>query len=135
MKKTLQNIGLNSENSIVIGSGILQALGVRKSEDIDLVVSQETYDSLKKSGKFTVTRNRGREIIVNDMFEIGTDWVVLGKLYGLEELKDNSIVIDGVRYITIRFLYKVKKNWLSQNNVRKKDIEDVELIKKYLGEL
>lgn len=59
MKKTLQKLSLNPDNSIVIGSGILQALGIRKSKDIDIVATQEIYDSLKKTGEFTISKNHG----------------------------------------------------------------------------
>ncbi len=127
MRKILQKLDLNPNNSIVIGSGILQALKIRKSKDIDLVVTQKIYDSLKDSGKFTVLRNHGREVLTNDIFEIGTSWRVLGKPYRFEDFANDSTVIDGVRYITLGFLYRAKKSWLSQ-----KDIDDVELIEEYL---
>lgn len=135
MKKTLQELGLNQDNSIVIASGILEALGIRKSKDIDIVANQEVYDSLKKSGQFNATKNHGREILADDKFEIGTSWTVLGKSHKLEDFIDKSIIIDGVRYITINFLYKAKKSWLLQKNVRQKDIEDVKLIEKYISKL
>ena len=41
LAKKLRELGLNADNAIVIGSGILQALGIRKSNDIDLVVTPE----------------------------------------------------------------------------------------------
>ena len=73
MKKVLQKLGLKPNNSIVIGSGILQALGIRKSKDIDIIVTQEIYDSLKKTGKFDVLQNHDRESLKGGFFEIGTD--------------------------------------------------------------
>ncbi len=135
MGKTLERLGLNPDNSIVIGSGILQALGIRKSRDIDLVVTQEIYTSLKKSGNFKIVESHSREILKDDLFEIGTDWNVLGKSYSFEDFDNNSIIIDGVRYITLDFLYRAKKSWLHQKNVRQKDIEDVRLIELYTTEI
>lgn len=135
MKKTLQKLGLNQDNSIVIGSGILEALGIRKSKDIDIVASQEIYDSLKKSGQFNVAENHGRKILADDKFEIGTNWTVLGKSYKFEDFIGKSIIADGVRYITLNFLYKAKKSWIRRKNARQKDIEDVKLIEKYMGKL
>lgn len=135
MKKTLQELGLNQDNSIVIGSGILETLGIRKSKDTDIVASQKIYDSLKKSGQFNVTENHGCEILADDKFEIETSWAVLGKSYRFEDFIDKSIIVDGVRYITLNFLYKAKKSWIRRKNARQKDIEDVKLIEKYMGQL
>lgn len=135
MKSMLQKLGLNPDNSVVIGSGILQALGIRNSKDIDLVTSQEMFDSLSKSGNFSVTKNHGRNILKDDLFEIGTEWNVLGKSYKFENFLDDSIVIEGVRYITLDFLLKAKKSWINEGSARKKDIEDVKLIEKYIKNL
>lgn len=135
MKKTLQKLGLNQDNSIVIGSGILEALGIRKSKDIDIVASQKIYNSLKKSGQFNVAENHGREILADDKFEIGTSWTVLGKSYRFKDFIGKSIIVDGVRYITLNFLHKAKKSWIRRKNARQKDIEDVKLIEKYMGKL
>src|SRR5258708_35497243 len=132
MKNNLYELGLNSNNSIVIGSGILKALKIRQSKDIDLVVTFEVYNFLKRTGKFRVTENHSREILVNNKFEIGTNWVVLGKSYEFKDFMKDSLIIDGIRYITLDFLYEAKKSWLEHADVRPKDIKDVELIENYL---
>ena len=41
IKNKLIELGLNSENAVVIGSGILNALNLRESKDIDVVVTEE----------------------------------------------------------------------------------------------
>ena len=133
IKNLLQKIGLNSDNCVVIGSGILQSLGIRQSKDIDVVVSGDIYDSLKNSDKFKATESHGQEILVDSIFEIGTNWEVLGKSYKFEDLKRESIIIDNIRYITLKFLYKVKQSWIKRDrNVRQKDVNDLELIESYL---
>lgn len=132
MKDDLRQFGLKTDNSVVIGSGILQALEIRESKDIDLVTTQEIFDHLKKSGKFSVAEDHGREILTDGKYEIGTYWKVLEKLYEFEDFEDESIVIDGVRYITLNFLYRVKKSWLHMDDVREKDTKDVYLIEKYM---
>ncbi len=131
MKKILQKLGLNPNNSIVIGSGILQALGIRKSKDVDVVATPKIYNSLKKSRKFKTLESHGREILEGGLFEIGTDWRVLGKLYRFEDFANDSVTIEGVRYITLDFLYKVKKSWFDGGYARQKDIEDLKLIERY----
>lgn len=131
MKDELQKYDLDSTNSIVIGSGILQALGIRKSQDIDLVVLDDVFERLKKTEKFDEKKIRGRKLLVNKIFEIGKGWKVLNKLYRFRDLQNNSKIIDGVRYITLDFLYKVKKSWIKNGTAREKDLTDINLIKKY----
>ncbi len=130
----LQEIGLNKENSVVIGSGILSALNLRASNDIDVVVPEVEYIRLADSQQFTKSQNHGCEILADELFEIGTSWGVLGKNQTFDELHKESVVIGGVRYVTIEFLLAVKKSWLQDDDVRQKDIDDVKLIEKYLAQ-
>lgn len=132
MKNKLDELGLNQDNSCVIGSGILQALGIRESKDIDVVVSEEMFNTLKQSGKFTVGEAFGHEILRDDIFEIGAVWNVSGKPYKLEDLKKESTIIDDVQYVSLEFLYQVKKSWATLDDPRQKDIDDVKLIEKYI---
>ena len=132
----MQKIGLSSDNCIVIGSGILQVLGIRQSKDIDVVVTKDVYDQLKNSGKFKSAKNEEREVLVNGICEIGSYWEVLGKSYKFENLCPESTTINGVRYITLEFLYKVKQSWVKNDSeVRQKDVDDIKLIKDYFNNL
>jgi|SRR3989338_751658 len=132
MNNKLNELGLDASNSIVIGSGILQALGIRISKDIDLVVSQDAYVRLKESGKFSPYVNQyKKEVLIDDLFEIGTSWDVLNKKYQFDDFKDDSIVIDEVRYVTLDFLYKVKDSWFKAGTARPKDLDDLNLIEEF----
>lgn len=128
----LGELGLSTDNSIVIGSGILSALSIRNSNDIDVVVDQKAYARLKQDSRFTIGQNHDREILADELFEIGTSWGVLGKEQALDDLTKNSVVIDGIRYITLEFLLAVKQSWLKDDNVRQKDIDDVKLIQEHI---
>ncbi len=123
--------GLTPANSIVIGSGILQALSIRESGDIDVVVTQEVFSRLRKSKEFDTKHVHNRELLTDGVFEIGINWEVLGKIWTYEELREVSLVIEGVRYITLEFLLTAKKSWL-KNEGRSKDFTDVRLIEDYL---
>ena len=99
-----------TRNSVVIGSGILDALGIRKSNDIDVVVDKETYAHLKESGRFQEEQHYGRSVLVDDSFEVNAHWGVLGKDQTLSDLTEQSVTIDDVRYITLDFLLAVKNS-------------------------
>lgn len=136
IKQELDDINLTPDNSVVIGSGILSALKLRVSNDIDVVVTEKEYGRLKATEIFQIGTNHiGTEIITTEKFEIGTQWRVLNKDYKFNDLLKESIVIDGVRYITLKFLLSVKSSWLNDDDVRQKDISDVKLIREYLQRL
>ena len=131
IKSKLAGLNLLTNNSIVIGSGIMNALNIRPSNDIDVVVSSSTYENLRTSGKFNVETKHGRQILTDSIFEIGKSWSVLGKDYNLTDLLKESVIINDVHYITLDFLLSVKESWLQDENVRQKDLEDVQLIKEH----
>ncbi|HUC96699.1 MAG TPA: hypothetical protein VMR16_03495 [Candidatus Saccharimonadales bacterium] len=132
IKDKLVEVGFTPVNSVVIGSGILNALGLRDSNDIDIVASVEEYAKLSMNPRFKVAENHGHEILSDNLFEIGTSWTVIGKTWGFKDLLSHSTVIDGVRYITIEFLLGAKRGWLAEGDVRQKDIDDVKLMEDYL---
>lgn len=132
LKDELTKLGLSAENSVIIGSGILDVLGIRESGDVDVVIDRGEFERLDGSSRFRHEESYGQTVLVDEAFEIRTSWGVLGKDYRLEDFLPESVVVDGVRYITPDFLLRVKKSWLTGNDVRQKDIEDVKLIEGYL---
>ncbi|HET9411654.1 MAG TPA: hypothetical protein VFO38_02300 [Candidatus Saccharimonadales bacterium] len=132
LQAQLARLGLTAENSVIISSGILNALGIRKSGDVDVVVGQADYERLSKNDRFTPDQNYGHPVLLDDTFEICTSWGVLDKEYSLQDFLPETTVIGGVRYISLDFLYRVKKSWLQDDDVRQKDIDDVKLIEEYL---
>lgn len=129
----IKNLGLSQDDTVVVGSGILDACGLRESKDIDLVVTEEAYAKLLNDTRFHKEINHGREILVDDIFEIGTNWTVSGKTWKYSDLLNYSVVIDGVRYVTVEFLFDAKKSWIASGDGRQKDIDDVILMEKYLN--
>ena len=133
IKNKLIELGLNSENAVVIGSGILNALNLRESKDIDVVVTEEKYKELSDNSRFKKEQNHGREILADELFEIGTSWIVVGKTWKFDDLLNHSTTIDDVRYNKVEFLLDAKRRWLADGDVRQKDIDDVKLMEQYLS--
>lgn len=132
IKCKINELNLNQNDTVVVGSGILNACGIRDSKDIDLVVTEEAYAKLFYNTRFRKEMNHGREILVDNLFEIGTNWTVIGKTWEYSDLLNYSVIIDGVRYITVEFLFDAKKSWIASGDGREKDIDDVKLMEKYL---
>ncbi len=129
----LAGLELTPENSVVIGSGILNALGLRASNDVDVVVTKTAFARLAQDPRFVEKQNHGRTILAYDLFEMLPSWGVLGEDQAFADLRKESMVIEGVRYITPQFLLAAKKSWLADEG-RPKDFADVKLIEDYLSE-
>lgn len=134
IKKSLRELNLGCENSVVIGSGILNAYKIRQSNDIDIVVPYKEYSRLASNKKFIEKNKHGSRILTFDIFEVGTYWEVLGKKQTFNDLCARSLIIDSVRYISLDFLLAVKKSWQNKNDARQKDIDDIALIEEYMRE-
>lgn len=123
----LNKYDLKPDNSVVIGYGIMQALGFYQSDDLDITVDVATYKRLKNTGNFQEVEKYGRNTLVAENIEIGTEWGILGGVWKLEDLTKESVVIDGARYISIELLLRIKQDWK-----RPKDIDHIKMIKSYL---
>ncbi len=131
-KNELIKVGLNSDNTVVIGSGILDVLNLRESGDIDVVVTEEKYKELLNDHRFKKEKKRGKELITDGLLEIQTSWTVIGKAWEFNDLLNRSAIIDGVRYNTVQFLLDAKRYWIASGEARQKDIDDVRLMEQYI---
>ncbi len=135
IKSKISELGLNPDNAVIIGSGVLSALNLRQSKDIDVVVTEEKYKELSDNSRFRKEKNHGREILNDGLFEIGTSWIVVGKTWKFDDLLNHSTIIDGVRYNTVEFLLDAKRRWIADGEGRQKDIDDVKLMEQHLSDL
>lgn len=120
-------LNLPLDQIIVIGSGILDQLGIRPASDIDLAassdlmkkLSEESGDWLKKfddNQRFYFVKDDGSA-------EVWDGWVFDGQTVSYDDLLDYAVEYDGVRFVDLEFLRKWK-SWRG----REKDVRDVELI-------
>ena len=120
-------LNLPLDQIIVIGSGILDQLGIRPASDIDLAassdlmkkLSEESGDWLKKfddNQRFYFVKDDGSA-------EVWDGWEFDGQVVSYDDLLDYVVEYDGVRFVNLEFLSQWKK-WRS----REKDVQDVKLI-------
>ena len=120
-------LNLPLDQIIVIGSGILDQLGIRPASDIDLAassdlmkkLSEESSDWLKKfddNQRFYFVKDDGSA-------EVWDGWVFDRQAVSYDNLLDYAVEYDGVRFVDLEFLRKWK-SWRG----REKDVRDVELI-------
>ena len=120
-------LDLPLDQIIVIGSGILDQLGIRPASDIDLAASpdlmkkfsEESGDWIKKfddNQRFYFVKD-------DDSAEVWDGWEFNGQVVSYGELLSQLVEYDDVRFVDLKFLRKWK-SWRG----REKDVRDVELI-------
>lgn len=117
----LKELHLSDGDFVVVGSGILNALGIRESGDIDLIVSEAAYARLDADG-WTHGLWGEQVVLQKDIFDLGRIW--FGK--DVEDLLKDAQFVDGVPYLSLEDVYAWKKI-----KGRDKDIRDLELIQAY----
>lgn len=117
----INELNLQAGTYVVVGSGILNALGIRESEDVDLVVTEDAYQMLNEKG-WEHGEWRDQPVLRRDVFDIGRHWY--GK--GVKELLKTAQVVDGIPYLSLDDVYEWKKGL-----GREKDIRDIALIDEY----
>lgn len=124
---------LSPEEYVLVGGSILDIHGIRESNDIDVVVSQEAFQKLKERGwplDEVFKEKWGRARLKHDVFEVLEDLYFEKIDYHLsfEMLREFSVKIDGVHTQPLSILLLAKLNC-----GRMKDLNDVKLIEQYFN--
>lgn len=118
---------------LVLGSGILAALGIREAKDLDLLVTEDIFDRLRNEGwkyEEIVIENRVRQKLTTDGTEVFKDF-----WYGSESPKTGDLiagaqVIDGIPFLSLQKLAEIKRIM-----GREKDQKDILLIEDYFAKV
>ena len=120
-------LNLPLDQIIVIGSGILDQLGIRPASDIDLAASPDLMKNLSEESGDWIKKfdDNQRFYFVKDdgSAEVWDGWEFDGQVVSYDDLLDYAVKYDGVRFVDLKFLRKWK-SWRG----REKDVRDVELI-------
>lgn len=119
--KQLKKLKLSLNQYAIFGSGPMAIKGIRESEDLDIVVKDVLYKKLLK--KYKETKSGQIKIGKIDIFSPKT-----ALIDNPEKVIDRAETIQGFKFIRLDDLIKWK-----QKMGRKKDLEDIELIKDYLS--
>lgn len=126
----LKKLEIPKEEFVVLGSGILSALGIREAKDIDLLVKPELFENLKKDGwHYEVIEIEGkpRDMLSKDDTQVFKDFWWQDKTLSSEEGIARAQNINGFNFISLQTLLEYKKT-----AKREKDAQDVVLIEEYL---
>jgi len=127
----VKELGLPLDQIIIIGSGILDQLGIRRSTDIDVAAGQAVLEKIARSDGWAkkIDKNQRQYLVKHDgSAEIWDGWEIDGRIVEYDKLLDYAVEYDGVKFVNLDFL-RCWKNWRG----REKDMQDVRLIDEYLG--
>lgn len=118
----VKRLKLPDESYVVIGGGVLEALGLRDTMDVDMVVNKTIYKQFHERGWKEYVHDDGKRILSHRGYKLMTSYV--GRDIG--RLLRHSFTKDGVRFIGINDLIKSKEQF-----GRTKDLEDIALLRHY----
>lgn len=122
--QNLPKLELAPEQYIVVGSGVLDVLGVRKANDIDFVTSPKFFEELKDKGWKDAKNSPS---LVRDDFEAYLAWDSMDGNPNFEDLMITSDVVQGYNFVHLNRLLDWKRRV-----GRPKDITDIGLVEEYL---
>lgn len=126
----VKSLNLPAGSFVVFGSGPMVAAGIRETDDIDMFVTTEVWQSLKDAGWRQIDKGVDDRPLARDVFDVHDNWNFSFYAATLAYLLETADTFDGVPFAS---LDEVRK-WKIASG-REKDLRDIELIDKYLGEL
>ena len=134
----VKSLGLPFGKYVVVG-GAMEAFGIRKANDIDIVATEDLFHELMKKGwKLCVCekcQKRYEEGSSDRMLKGDGVDVMSEYSYGAayhadtDEIIKNAAIIDGVPFVQLEELLKWKKAAR-----REKDLKDIKLIETFLAQ-
>ena len=123
LKKRVEASELPVEQIIILGSGILDALGLREARDLDAIVEPSLFEALQAAGEYDCGVKDGDRYCRATGVELWHTW--FGRTY--DQVLTESVVIDDLRYGSIEATIADKLRL-----GRDKDLADIKLLENYL---
>lgn len=121
----VRQLNLPPDQFVVVGGAVLEVLGIRDSDDIDIIASDSVLRGLADDPEWEKEESTENSYFYKkDGYEVGNDW--LGRSFA--ELVSDTFEMDGIRYVSLATVMA----WKKQRN-RPKDQADIKLIWEYLS--
>lgn len=125
----IKELNFPKDQYVVVGSGMMNVLGIRESNDIDIAVTKELHQRLRESGEWEEHQRYEliRVFLKKDIYEIIPQLNWEGYDTTTEEAISSATMIEGIPFMNLEELIKFKTAL-----GREKDFKDIELIKEYI---
>jgi hypothetical protein len=117
----LKELDLTPNEYVVVGSGILEVLGIRYSSDIDIAVTRNLFNKLQQTGDYEEEERYGKIFLKKEGIDVipQLDWDKYKTT--TEEAIASAMVIEGLYFMNLDELCKFKTAL-----GRDKDFKDIE---------
>lgn len=119
----VKRLKLPAREYVVIGGGVLETLGIRETNDVDLVVSKRLYRQFLRKGWREYYQDDGKRVLSHNGYQVMETYVGAT----LHDLLPGSFLNEGVRFMELNALISCKRRM-----GRRKDHEDIKLIERYI---
>lgn len=127
-KETVSNVdriralNLPEDDYIVISGTALEMMGIRETNNVDMIVSKNVYAQLREKNWKEYVQDDGKRVLSRHGYRVMTYWMG----YDLAKLKKNEQVIEGIPVMGLDDLIECKHKM-----GRKKDLHDIALIEEH----
>ena len=121
----LKSLNLPTGEYAIFGSGPMAIRNIRESNDIDIIVKTELWESLVK--KYPASLHNNPTCLKIGNLEIYKDWLILSGR--INEMIDSTEIIEDFPFVPLKYVVE----WKTQFG-REKDNKDIKLIQKYYKE-
>lgn len=104
----VKRLSLPMDSYVVFGSCPMAAAGLREANDIDLLVSEEIYEKLKKTGWKVLHKGPKDEPVVHGIFEAHQNWDFSPYSPTLKHLLASATIVDGIPFASLKEVRKWK---------------------------
>jgi hypothetical protein len=111
---------------VIVGGGILEALEIRATNDVDVAVTPKLFEILRASGEWNEEERYGKLFLTQDNIDIIPTLSWVDYPTSTEEAILSATVIDGVPFMNLEELKRFKSAL-----GREKDKADIALIEAY----
>jgi|SRR3989344_6787432 len=139
ISERVKQLNLPLGHYVVVG-GAMEAFGIRKANDLDIVVTKKLFQDLINQGwavcdcdkcKEMIRLGDTKRILKKPGVDIISEYTWQDKFRAeTDDLIKNAVVINSVPFVKLETLLEWKKA-----AAREKDLKDIELIKTYLASI
>ena len=120
-----------NEHYVVVGSGVMDAKGIREAKDLDIIVTPELFNACLKDGwelkPWTKKEVPGEPWLHKKSVDLMINLHYRGQPLLAQDLIREGEIIEGVCFVKLEQLLVFKREY-----GRPKDFEDIKLIEAFL---
>jgi len=125
--KKVELLHLSAGEYVVVASGVMEAIGLRKAADLDIAVTPLLFDQLRKNSGWKEEVRWDKLFLIKNGIDIIPELAWSAYSTTTKEVIASAMIINGIPFMNLEELCKFKHAL-----GREKDFADVALIEEYI---